>query len=62
MDLLKTDRTLKQLETTFEEHASIIDNLRKRDSQGSAKAMKVHMDSVYKEMILLDTLLNSEKE
>lgn len=59
MDLIGEDRACKQLETTFVEHSSIIENLRQGNPTGSAKAMKVHMDSVYKEMQFLNKVLHS---
>ncbi len=62
MDVFDENRTRDRLEKTFQEHALIIENLKNRDTTGSAQAMKVHMESVYRETELLDSLITHENK
>jgi len=53
MDIFDEDKTKRRLEETFKEHSEIIRNLEERNGPGSAQAMRVHLESVYKETELL---------
>lgn len=59
MDLFEEERTRRQLEHTFGEHRQIIEKLSQRDVEGSSKAMRAHMDSVYAESLYLSKLLEA---
>lgn len=61
MDLFDLDRTHRRLEMTFEEHTLILDGLKKRDAEASAKAMKAHLESVYGETELLIEIVSQNK-
>ncbi len=61
MDVFDRNKTKTRLEETFKEHSAIIENLEKRDGQGSAKAMKAHLESVYRETELLMTFLQKNE-
>ena len=58
MDVFDQEKTRARLEHTFEEHSQIIENLIRRDPKGSAEAMRVHMESVYKDTEQLSRLLH----